>query len=271
MKTNIKFVFIAAMMALSACSEDLVKDDIDAANGGDASKLPALTVAPPENITYKSADISASWSGAGDEVIEAGFIYSLNESFSPMNVLTIDDISNSSIRVTLSLDTETKYYVKAYAQTKNNGITYSDAISLTTPAAPPFEDTYLFGKYNAVDINLITGEPESPYEITIEQRGTSYDRVNITNIWDGAQTIQGIVDFEKKTISVAPTEVIYIHSSYGNTSMRGLVIVDGEVQEDYADVAIASYDDEGNITFEPWAACVSAGYFGYYMTILEKK
>ncbi|MDR1115473.1 MAG: hypothetical protein LBL33_04900 [Tannerella sp.] len=271
MKTNIKFVFIAAMMALSACSEDLIKDDIDAANAGDASKLPAVTIPSAGNITYESADVSASWSNAGDEVIEAGFIYSLNESFVPMSALAVDEISGASIKATLSLASETKYYVKAYARTKNNGVAYSDAVSLTTAVAPVFEDTYLFGKYNAADIDFDTGEQEGDvYEITIAQRGTSYNRVSISNVWGGERTIEGLVDFEKKTISIAPTEVIYIHSSYGNTFMWGLVIEDGE-PAGYADVAIASYDDEGNITFEPWAAHVSVGDFGFYITVLEKK
>jgi hypothetical protein len=271
MKTNILFAFIAAMMALSACSEDLVKDDIDAARTGDASKLPAVTVPSTGNITYENADVSASWSNAGDEIIEAGFIYSLNESFAPSKALAVADLSGSGMSATLSLLQDSKYYIKAYARTKNNGVAYSDAVSLTTLVAPVFEDAYLFGKYNAVDIDIMTDKEVSTYEITIEQRGTSYDRVNITNIWEGEQTIQGIVDFEKKTISVAPTEVIYIHSSYGDTFMRGLVIANGEIQQGYADVAIATYDDKGNITFEPWAACVSAGYFGHYVTILEKK
>jgi hypothetical protein len=272
MKTNILYVFIAAMMALSACSEDLVKDDIDAANGGDASKLPVVTVAAPGNITYESASVSASWSNAGDEVVEAGFVYSLNESFSPMSVLTVDEISDANIRATLSLASETKYYIKAYAQTKNNGVAYSDVVSLTTAVAPVFEDTYLFGKYDAIDVDIYTGEQEGDvYEITIAQRGSSYNRVNISNIWGGERTIEGIVDFEKKTISIASTEVIYIHSSYGNTFMLGLVIEGGEVKDEYADVEIATYDDEGNITFEPWAAHVSAGDFGHYTTILEKK
>ncbi|MDR0699239.1 MAG: hypothetical protein LBG28_08500 [Tannerella sp.] len=272
---NIKYICIAVMAALlSACSsEDLVKDDIDAANAGDPSKLPTVTMAAPANVTYESVDVSAAWSGGGDEIIEAGFVYSLNESFLPIHkVVTIDEISSSNIEATMAgLDPETSYYVKAYARTRDNGVAYSSAISLTTLVAPSFEDTYLFGKYDAQDIDITTGEPEGDiYEITISQKGANFDRVDITNIWGGEMTVEGIVDFEKKTISIARTEVIYVHSSYGNTYMWGLVIEDGAVKA-YAETAIATYDSEGNITFEPWAARVSAGVFGYYITVLEKK
>jgi hypothetical protein len=258
---------------LSACgSEDLVKDDIDAANAGDPSRLPAVTIAAPADITYESAYVSAAWSG-GDEIIEAGFIYSLNESFLPIhNVATADDISVSNIEATMTnLDPETTYYVKAYAQTRDNGIAYSNAISLTTLVAPSFEDMYLLGKYDAVDIDITTGEPEGgTYEITISQKGTAFNRINISNVWGGKKTIEGIVDFEKKTISIARTEVIYVDASHGDTYMWGLIIEDGAIKA-YAQTEIATYDDKGNISFGPWAAHVSAGDFGYYITNLEKK
>jgi hypothetical protein len=272
MKTNIKFVLITAIMALSACGEDLVKDDIDAVNAGDKSKLPTVTISSPQNVTYEGADVAASWSNAGDEIIEAGFIYSNNESFIPAEAAAVKEIAGTNINMALSLDPVKTYYIKAYVLTKSNGVAFSnDVVSLTTPAAPVFEDTYLFGKYTALDIDLTTGEPEGgEYEITITQKQQSYNRVNISNIWGGGRTVEGIVNFENKTISIASTEVIYVDSDYGNTFMWAIDIVDGQVQYKNEPLA-ATYDSDGNITFGYWAAHVSAGNFGYYVTILEKK
>jgi hypothetical protein len=270
MKSNIKFALITAILALSACSEDLVKDDIDAANAGDKSKLPTVTISAPQNITYEGADVAASWSNTGDEIIEAGFVYSNNESFAPAEAATVDEIAGTNINMTLSLNSDKTYYIKAYVQTKSNGVAFSsDVVSLKTPVAPVFEDTYLFGKYAAVDIDLTTGEPEGDeYEITITEK--SHNKVNIANIWGGGRTIEGTVNFENKTISIASTEVIYIDSSYGNTFMWAINIVDGQVQYKNEPLT-ATYDRNGNITFGYWAAHVSAGNFGYYVTLLEKK
>ncbi|HCC50815.1 MAG TPA: hypothetical protein DEQ30_01150 [Porphyromonadaceae bacterium] len=267
---RILFAFISVMMLSPACNDDLIKDDIDADNSGDKSKLPVMTISSPGNVTYESADITASWNNTGDEIIEAGFVYSLNESFIPTEVVTVKKISGSSMDTTLSLSSETNYFIKAYAQTQNNGIAYSDPVNITTPVAPVFEHTYLFGKYTATDIDVNTGEPEGDsYEVTISQRGTSYNKINIANIWGGGRTIEATVDFEKKTISVATTSVIHIDSTHGNVYMWGFDIQDNKIV--YLDVAIANYDDNGNIEFTQWAAHVSAGNFGYYTTTMKKE
>jgi len=270
---SIKYTIIATTMLLLSCGDDLIKNDIDNDHAGDPSKLPAVTIASPENITYEGADIKASWSNAGDEIIEAGVIYSLNESFTPITgVSTAKEVAGSSISITLGLVSETNYFVKAYAQTKSNGIAYSNVINLTTLKAPVFEDTYLFGTYMTEDIDIDTGEPDDdPYEVKIAQSGTYFNRVSITNIWGGGRTIEGIVDFEKKTITIARTEVIYIHSSYGNCNMYGLVIGDDGDVAGYSSTVIATYDEAGNIEIGPWAPHVSAGDFAYYIKSTLKK
>jgi len=269
---KIYFTLITALMALSCCS-DIMDDkaDIDAKHTGNPALLPTVTIATPSNVTYESATVVASWSNAGDEIMEAGFIYSTDEAFNSINVVSPSDFKNSQVTSALKLDSETKYFVKAYVQTRSNGVAYSDVVSLTTAKAPVFIDTYLFGNYEAIDIDITTGEQEGdPYDVTIKQDGSAYNRVLISNIWGGGRTIVGVVDFVKKTITVDYTNVIYVHSSYGNCYMWGLVIEGGELV-DYARETIAYYDDKGNIEFSPWAAHVSAGDFGYYVTLLEKK
>jgi hypothetical protein len=167
--------------------------------------------------------------------------------------------------------------VKAYAVTKRSGIAYSsNSISFTTKEAPKFEDTYLFGTYNAIDINVQTGQQEgSAYPVEIKQVGALYNRISISNIWGGDETIQATVNFVEKTITTDNKAVIYVDPSYGNCWMRGFDIVNGSIvfYDSSVDIgyAIADYNNTGRVDFRYWAARISAGHFGYYVTELTKQ
>ena len=126
--TIIKTIGVAAiaLFAWAGCSDDLVKSEIDAANAGDSSKLPTVTISEAQNVTFESAEVAASWNNAGDEIIEKGFVYSTNDSFSTITVAVVSDADDSAINTTLSIDSEQTYYVRAYVQTKSNGIAYSN-------------------------------------------------------------------------------------------------------------------------------------------------
>jgi len=266
------FFTLVAIVTIAACADVMDdKEAIDAQHSGDPSKLPTGLNVSTTKVSYDYALVSATWTNNGDEPYEAGFIYSKSETFDTYSIISSDKFQDTSVADSFpKLDAETKYYVKLYVQTRSNGIAYSEPSSFTTIAAPTFEDTYLFGDYLAVDIDIDSGEGEPEYEVNIKQDGTTYNRVQISNIWDGGRTIIGVVDFAKKTITVDNTNIIYVHSSYGNCFMYGLVVEGGAIVG-YAKQTIATYDDKGNIEFAPWAAHVSAGDFGWYITVLEKK
>jgi hypothetical protein len=283
MKRNItSFLILATLFiaGLSSCEEQVAEIN-ENINLGNPAKLPTVTISDASNVTFDGAVLSATIASTAetDSIIEAGFILANNEGFMPTSsVVFFKSVNNGAISSVLTgLTDKTTFYVKAYAVTYRNGTAYSSTyISFTTPEAPTFEDTYLFGIYDAIDIDVNTGQQEGePYPVEIRQIGTLYNRVSISNIWGGEETIQATVDFTAKTITTDSKPVIYVHPDYGDCWMRGFDIVDGSIVY-YASsldlsYAIADYDNAGHVNFRYWAARVSAGTFGYYVTQLTKR
>jgi hypothetical protein len=267
-KTILLFAVLAAV--LSGCEDDIVKRDIDNAYTGDPSKLPTLTAGSPSAVTYESAVLSASLSGGSDEVTEAGFLYSQDESFATFSVAA-GRLSEGTVTATLTgLPPLTTCYAKVYAVSKGNGTAYSDnSFSFTTLKAPEFEDTYLFGTYSTTDYLLENGEPEDgAYDVEIARVGNLYDRITITNLWGGEETITATVNFVNKTITTDRNSIVYVHPDYGNCWILGMNLIS---EEYYLPSAVATYDEAGKIVFESWSATVAAGDFGFYRTVLIKK
>ncbi|MDR0681957.1 MAG: hypothetical protein LBG15_08960 [Dysgonamonadaceae bacterium] len=282
MKRNIiSLLFLATLLmaGLSSCEEPTAEKN-ENINLGNPAKLPTVTINDASDVTFEGAVLSATiaLTAETDSIIETGFIVANNEAFLPVaNTISFNSFSNSISSTLTGLTDKTTFYVKAYAVTYRNGTTYSNrSISFTTLEAPKFEDTYLFGTYDAIDINVTTDEQEGgTYPVEIKQVGTLYNRVSISNIWGGEETIEATVDFVAKTITTDDKSVIYVDPSYGDCWMRGFDIVDGQtvfyVSSVDAGYAIADYDDAGHVSFRYWAARVSAGHFGFYVTKLTKK
>jgi hypothetical protein len=283
MKRNITSLLLLATLfiaGLSSCEEPTAEKN-ENINLGNTAKLPTVTISDASNVTFDGAVLSATVASTAetDSIIEAGFIVANNEAFLPAsNVIFFKSFDGGITSTLTGLAEKTTFYVKAYAVTYRNGTAYSsNFISFTTPEAPKFEDTYLFGTYDAIDINIRTGQQEGGvYPVEIKQVGALYNRVSISNIWGGEETIEATVNFVEKTITTDIKAVIYLDPDYGDCWMRGFDIVDGQTV--YYDgtspdtgYAIADYDNAGHVNFRYWAARVSVGHFGYYVTQLTKQ
>jgi hypothetical protein len=283
MKRNIKSLFLlsALFLGLYACEEPTAEKN-ENINFGNPAKLPTVTIGEAADITFQGAVLSATIAATAetDTLIESGFIVASNAEFLPTStVISFSALpTGGTIKSTLTgLVDKTTFYAKAYAVTKHNGTTFSaSSVSFTTKEAPQFEDTFLFGMYSSIDIDAQTGLQEGgAYPVEIKQVGTLYNRITISNIWGGEETIEATVDFEEKTITTDRKPVIYIDPTYGNCWMRGFSVVGGAiVYYDGADpdrgYAIADYDDTGRVYFRYWSARVSAGSFGLYVTRMTK-
>ena len=97
------------------------------------SELALLVLANPENVSRTSADVQAEMpTDGGTTVIEKGFCYATHALPSVEDEKeTVDP--HKTLAATLSdLTPGTTYYVRAYARNQA-GLTYSDAVSFTTP------------------------------------------------------------------------------------------------------------------------------------------
>lgn len=253
------YLLFSLALIFTSCEEEVIKSDYEKV---DESKLPsiALTVS---DITYESASASASISISGDDLFsEKGFIISNDETFITAETVIIAD--NEDFSNTLTLAGSTKYFVKAYTLSQN-GIATSEAFEFTTPEAPKFEDTYLYGTYTETDYDL-TGAIEAVYEngITISAIEGSANKMSIENFWDGGETITASVDFENKTITINP-QVIYVSADYGDCYIYYLYQSGEEWSHNPEEIISGTYDEDGNITIDSWGAGVSAGFFGQYL------
>ncbi|MGF7139478.1 hypothetical protein [Roseimarinus sediminis] len=261
LKNIIKSMFLLLVVTIFAtgCQEDILKEDYENA---DASKLPTLTLTV-NNVTYESAVASATITTNGDDVFsEKGFIVSTDASFLSAESVIVTE--GDAFMNALSLAGSTTYFVKAYTVSLN-GVATSEATEFTTPEAPKFEDTYLYGTYTETDYDL-DGVVEAVYEgaIVLSEKAGSANQMYIENFWAGGETIVATVDFENKTISVAP-QIIYIDGTYGDCYIVSLYQADGSWTYDETSIIIGTYDENGTITLGSWGARVSAGFFGTYL------
>lgn len=260
MKIN-KLILVSLLLISTitffSCEDDIVKDDYEIT---DTSKLPTLA-ASVGDVTYESATATGTYTMNGDTIIEKGFLISTDESFATIeSAITIAGETYSSSFEVLG---ETTYYLKAYTISAN-GTATSEVVSFTTPVAPTFEDTYLYGTYTESDYDL-DGVLEASYPSGIQftEKPGSANQFYITNLWDGGKTIVASVDFENKTIAIA-AQVIYVSGDYGDCSIIALIDSGAGLEGDPTASVIGSYDEQGNVTLAPWGANVSAGWFGKY-------
>lgn len=260
---------LALAVGLTGCYDEMdSKASVDeqyASSNAPTAEIGAATV-----IDYSSFSVSGSISST-ENVLEAGFQVSSSEDFSGASFYPAEEISTSFNATIDNLKDNTTYYVRTYAVTRAAGTSVSSAQTATLPKAPEFEDTYLIGTYSATDIDITTGEADGEaYSVKIAQ-GSMWNKVVISNIWGGELDIEATVDFEKKTITTDPNSIIYVHSDYGDIWAWGITMENGNVVYNKDHVAIATYDDKGNIHFGNWAPVDAEGAWGYYMTELVKQ
>lgn len=260
----------ALVCGLTSCNDEMDgKDGIDAAFA--SKEAPTLSTNPATINGFSGFTITGTVSSI-DQVLEVGVMLSSNADFTTYSVYAAQETATSFTTTVDDLKDDMTYYVRAYAYTKGAGTIVSEVQKAVLPKAPDFQDTYLFGSYAATDIDLETEEPSgSPYTVKIAQKGDFWNKITISNIWDGGLTIEGTVDFEKKTITTKDKSVIYVHADYGDTWAWGLKIEDGKIVFNSSCITVATYDDKGNIHFGNWAAKCAAGEFGLFMTEMVKQ
>ena len=119
----------------------------------------------------------------------------------------------------------------------------TDASATVQTAKPKeFEDKYLFGTYSAYD----DGDQSYIYDMEISWVEGTYNRINITNWWDGGKTVTASVDFEKKQILVDIDAVVAEDPDAGWIAFYAIG-EDGDLTDELP--IVGTYDANGNISF----------------------
>jgi hypothetical protein len=247
-------LFVVAFAVTACTEEEILKSDYDYIPV--PAQLPTLTAAKGE-VTGASVDMTGTIAFNGDTaVFEKGFVCATDADF------TTGVVSKKIVGATFAGTVEglkelTNYYGRAYAITKN-GVAYSDVVTFATPMLRnPLLDyvgSYVMSDYLYADEKL-----EAAYMVEFVEIPGNIKQLKLKNFWDGAKEI--IVDFNlaNKTVSIANTEVIYVHSSYGNAKAlpyNGSAVSNTPLT--------GTIEANGTIRFNSWSAQVTAGSFGRY-------
>ena len=255
MKKHIFSMAMASVVVLAFIGcEDLVKDDIDAKYNRD------VTVSAPEcaDVNYVSATISYTIDGdtAGLAAKYCGVLVSETEDFSDIVECNIKPGEEKNIW----LFENTNYFAKSYFVVGTE-IRYGGVTQFKTTQASEFKDKFLLGTYTAYDDGNV-GDPNSAYGMEITQIEGSNNRIEITNWWDGGETVTARVDFENKLIIVDDDPAIFNYGEYlGDPSLGFIYFYDFDEDDNFTNV-IGEYDDEGNISF-PYYFIYLDGYGEY--------
>lgn len=261
---------LAIVAGLASCDDEMgSKASVDAQYEKPSNVTATVTKADAIDFSSFAAEGSVN---STEGVLEVGFLYADNAEMNNATVVAAEEVATSFSATVGSMKDNTTYYVCAYAFTRTEGMVKSEVSSLTLPKAPEFEDKYLFGTYLTTDYVIPANEPEGDsYGVKIEQYNGLYNKVAITNIWGGGQTIIGTVDFVNKTITSDPLSVIYVHPEYGNIYYFGLIFDNSGQLSGTTKSVVLHYDEEGNIESDYWAAIDSDPYvYGYYYSVMSK-
>lgn len=268
MKNIFKYIIPSLVLAFAFVSCDSTMDDkaiIDAQYENQFSTA-TINLASVDAPAYNTVVVNCTVGNVND-VAEQGIQFAATNDFSNVAYTPNETVEVSFSITTSGLEELTTYYVRAYAMSKNGNVVYSEVKQVTTPEAP---STPLNGTYTVTEVdrnNAGNWIPASEtYKMTIEFEEGSTNIVNITNIWDGGMTVQGVYDEEAHTITVPNYQILYVHPSYGDVWIQA-------VKPDFSD-----YDD--SVTFEftprggrmvctPMGAICEAGAFGYFYLIMQ--
>ena len=136
MKYNRNFLLSASVMLkillCTACSGGGEDDPIDVPNQGGTGVVVSLSNPIVEDITYNSAVVTSTITGA-TSIIKKGICYSTTNNNPTLQDQTVDmNSAGTKIELTLNgLEVQTTYYVRSYVK-HADGTTYSSATSFTT-------------------------------------------------------------------------------------------------------------------------------------------
>ncbi|MDX9748078.1 MAG: hypothetical protein RBT57_06220 [Paludibacter sp.] len=259
MKKNIMKIFASLFVvafAVTACTEEeILKSDYDYVPVPE--QLPTVTATLGE-VTGASAMMTGAITFNGDTTyFEKGFVCATDVDFK--TGVVSKKVAGPQYSGTVDgLKELTNYYGRAYVITKN-GIAYSSVVTFSTPMLRnPLTD--FFGSYVQSDYLYADEKLEAAYGgVQFVEIPGNIKQLKVVNFWDGGQEIIMDFDLPNKKVSIANTQVIYKHATYGdtkalpyngtalgNTPLTGTILADGTIRMD------------------SWAAAVSAGTFGRY-------
>lgn len=219
MKKFFKYLIpcMAFALALTSCNETM--DDkavIDAKH--ESFDIPEFNVSSAAAMNYESALLTGAVSDL-DNVQEVGFQIATDAQFTDGVLFPCEELTSPFSAEIEGLNEKTTYYVRAYVFTKSGVTLYSEATTFTTPKAPIYS---IDGAYTVTEYDANTGEVNGTYQMNVTFDGTNPNKVYISNIWDGGETIQGVYDSATNTISVPTNQNIYYYDGYGYVIARGV-------------------------------------------------
>lgn len=129
---------------------------------------------------------------------------------------------------------------------------------------------WICGDWIWTDYDLETGQTTEDDTYPVRITKVSDDKIEIYNIWAGGKTVTATVDLENSQISIAPDQVIYVDSSYGNTYMDWF---SGAAFS--RTLPISGECTYRGIEIDNWGAFVNdynvGSYFGAYTSFLTKQ
>lgn len=271
MKNIFKYMIPCLVVAFGLTSCNSTMDDkaaIDAMYQRATTAVVALSNANADD--YQTITVDGTVTNEA-EVIEVGFQVSKSSEFSGgASFYSIDEVAPGFSYTISGLAEKTTYYVRAYAATRTAGIIFSEAKTVTTPAAPIFP---LDGTYTVKEVSFDFDSekwvaPEETYEITVAFDEKDPTIVNITNIWDGGMTVQGQYDKDKGIITVPNMQLIYVHGTYGDVWIQSLT---PDLDDDASGVTFTFTALGGKLKSTPMAARCGAGDFAYFYLDMEHK
>lgn len=235
-----RYLFSIALMSLAiafvGCKDDLVKDDIDAKNSFKV-ELQGLDIS---DVTYNSITVSYVVEGEIDSVpVYCGVLLSEKEDFSEYSEYRVLPAEKKTIEVFGN----TTYFAKAYVVT-GTGTLITDVATVKTPVAPEFKDKFLLGSFLAYDDD----DDSYMYEMEISPMENTYNRIYISNWWDGGEMVTAHVDFDTKTIIVDDYPKVMDYSVV-DPSFGWVIFLGVNDDDENTPNPIGYYDEDGNVTF----------------------
>ena len=261
---------MVAALTLVGCYDTMDdKASIDAKYQG-AYSNPTISITSAVSPDFQSMEVTAAVGDAA-AVVEQGVEFASDADFEKIVTVYVNDTVTTSFTAAIGgLSELTTLYVRAYAVGRNGVTVFTQGQELTSQAAPliSIEGTYTAQEYagDSDTGNWAIDTETPPYKITIAFEEGSTEVVNITNIWDGEMTVQGMYDEETQTITVPNYQNIYLHKTYGDVWLRGL----NADFSGYSDAVVFKFNPRGGaMQSTPMAAQCSAGNFSFFYLVMQ--
>ncbi len=251
---------LAFLACLTSCDDEMgAKADID--NAFASTELPAVTMTAAQ-VNFTTISMTGSVDNI-DNVLEVGFQVSKTEDFASCESYPAATVAQSFAVNVSELEEMTTYYVRPYAVTRAAGTAVGAVGTVTTSVIPTYtlDGTYTVTEYEFDSDNEVWQKENGTYTMDIHFVQGSTTNVEITGLWRGDKTIVGTYDAATQTVSVPSSQVITVHSSYGNVYAVG---VNDAISAYTANIVFKFTPKGGKMVSSNFSARVDAGNFGFY-------